>query len=262
MSAPPPDWRLPPGVDRGLWDYLHSSGIAQSYDAGLADSSLFTADLSFVDRHARVPGRLLDLGCGTGRLLLHAARRGHWCLGVDLSAEMLAVAGAKARAAGMEVALLRASIVELDALADGSFDQAACLFSTLGMVIGAEARRRVLGHVHRLLRPGGVFVLHVHNRWFNFWDTVGRRWLLADLARSWLRGVPAGDRVMPGHQGVAGLTLHLFTRREAVRLLREAGFQVVEVRPLGLGADGRLGWAWWLGRLRAYGYLIAAERVG
>jgi SAM-dependent methyltransferase len=154
---------------------------------------------------------------------------------------------------------LKANLVELDGLADQSFDYAACLFSTLGMVAGAAPRRRVVGHVYRLLRPGGQFVLHVHNRWFNFWDAPGRRWLVKDVVASWL-GKEGGNRGMPAHQGLAGLTLHHFTRREAVRLLRGLGFRVREVRPLGLGPDGRLTWPWWFGWLRAYGYLLAAER--
>src|SRR5262249_52263493 len=108
----PPDWQLPPGVDRGLWDYLHDPGIARGYDAGLAGSSLFTLDLAFVERHCQPPGRLLDLGCGTGRLLVHAARKGYSAVGVDLSAEMLGVASVKAREAGVSVDLVQASIVE------------------------------------------------------------------------------------------------------------------------------------------------------
>ncbi len=259
MPDSPADWQLPPGVTRGLWDYLHDPAIADNYDAELAGSPLVSADVSFAERHFDRPGRLLDLGCGTGRLLIPFARRGSWVLGVDLSEEMLRVAGERARAAGVEIHRLKANLVELDGLADQSFDYAACLFSTLGMVIGAESRRRVVGHVFRLLRPGGKFVLHVHNRWFNVWDPQGRHWLLRDLARS-LVGRAGGDKVMPVHLGIAGLTLHLFTRREAVRLLRSVGFRVIEVRPLGLGPDARLAWPWWLTRLRAYGYLLAAER--
>jgi SAM-dependent methyltransferase len=260
MHRRPADWQLPPGVNRGLWDYLHDADLARHYDASLAGSSLFTLDLPFVERHCQPPGRLLDLGCGTGRLLVYAAQRSYQPVGVDLSAEMLAVAAEKARQAGVEVSLIRASIVELEALADGWFDHAACLFSTLGMVNGAEARRRVVAQVHRLLRPGGRFVLHVHNRWFNLLDPAGRRWLLGDLWRSWVRGRPSGDRVMPVHQGIAGLTLHLFTRREAVRLLRDAGFRLVEVWPISLRADGVLRWPWWFGWARAYGYLIVAQK--
>jgi SAM-dependent methyltransferase len=247
-------------VTRGLWDYLHDAALARGYDARLAATPLLAVDLLFCERHFPQPGRLLDLGCGTGRLLLPFARRGYCVLGVDLSAEMLRVAAEKAAAAGLNVHLVRANLVELDGLSDGSFDYAACLFSTLGMVAGAAARRRVVRHAYRLLRPGGRFVLHVHNRWFNVWDPQGRAWLLRDLLRSAAGRREGGDREMPVHQGIAGLTLHLFTRREAVRLLREAGFRVREVMPLSLAADGRLRWPGWFGRLRAYGYLLAAER--
>jgi SAM-dependent methyltransferase len=257
----PPDWQLPPGVDRGLWDYLHDPGVARGYDAGLAGSSLFSLDLSFVTRHCQPAGRLLDLGCGTGRLLIHAARNGYAPVGVDLSSEMLAVAASKARELSVSVDLVRASIVELEAFRDESFDHAACLFSTLGMVRGAEQRRLVVRHVRRLLRPGGRFVLHVHNRWFNLHNPAGRRWLLGDLWRSWFGGAPGGDRLMPAHQGVAGLTLHLFTRSEAVRLFKGEGFRIVEARPISTRENGRLPWPWLMPWARAYGYLIAAERT-
>jgi len=262
QTPPPPDWRMPPGVNRGLWDYLHDPAVARDYDAGLAAVALLGVDVRFVEEHCPRPGRLLDLGCGTGRLLVPFARRGYDVIGVDLSQEMLAVAREKAEAAGVRVRLLHANLAELDGLRDGCFDYAACLFSTLGMVMGAENRRRVVGHAFRLLRPGGRFVLHVHNRWFNAWNGPGREWLLRD---GWgrLRGrAEGGDRVMPVHQGVAGLTLHLFTRRETVRLLTDAAFRIQEVRPISLREDGRLTWPWWFGGLRAYGYLIAAERPG
>src|SRR5206468_469838 len=103
-----PDWQLPPGVSRGLWDYLHDTELAE-----------------------------------------------------------------KAVAAGVSVERVRANIVELDCFRDASFDYAACLFSTLGMVAGADNRRRAVAHVRRVLKPGGVFVLHVHNWRFNAWDGAG-----------------------------------------------------------------------------------------
>lgn len=256
----PPDWQLPPGVSRGLWDYLHNPAVAEGYDAGLAGSSLVQVDQRFVERHCPTPGKLIDLGCGTGRLLIPFARRGYPVLGVDLSEEMLRVAAARAAAEGVRVELLRANLTELDDLPAGGFDYAACLFSTLGMVSGSEQRRRVVAHAHRLLRPGGRFVLHVHNRWFNFWNPQGRRWLLRNTLAALVGRAQAGDCLMPVHQGIANLTLHLFTRREAVRLLREVGFRVLEVKPVSLWPDGELPRPWWFGRLRAYGYLLAAER--
>ena len=96
MALSVPDWRLPPGVSRGLWDYLHDPSLARNYDQSLAGSTLFTVDQRFAEHYFNRPGRLIDLGCGTGRLLVPFARRGCWVLGVDLSEEMLKQVGERA----------------------------------------------------------------------------------------------------------------------------------------------------------------------
>ena len=84
------DWQLPAGVSRGLWDYFHDASLARSYDESLAGCALLDVDRRFAERHFDRPGRLIDLGCGTGRLLVPFARRGYWVLGVDLSGGQLA----------------------------------------------------------------------------------------------------------------------------------------------------------------------------
>jgi SAM-dependent methyltransferase len=257
-----PDWRLPPGVSRGLWDYLHDRSIARDYDQSLAGSTLFRVDQPFAEQYFSRPGRLLDLGCATGRLLIPFAHRNYWVLGVDLSEEMLKLAGEQASRHGVVVHRLKANIVKLEGLREQSFDYIACLFSTLGMVRGDQPRQRVIVHAYRLLRPGGRLVLHVHNRWFNFWNPLGRRWLMRDALQSLLRRERGGDWLMPVHQGIAGLTLHLFTRREAKRMLRKAGFRLLEIRSVSVRSDGRLPWPGFFGWLRSYGYLLAAERPG
>lgn len=244
-----PDWQLPPGTDRGLWDYLHNETVARSYDEKLAGTPLLEADIRFAERHFRKPGRLIDLGCGTGRLLIPFARRGFDCLGIDLSDAMLAVVAEKARREGLTIPCLKANLVELDAVADRSFDYASCLFSTLGMIRGVPHRRQFLGHVFRLLKPGGTFVLHVHNRLFRFGRGLGKR------------GKESGDRTMPQAYGGADLTLHHFTQTEIVRELRRIGFAIHETRPVGLGAAGDLRWKRIFTSIRAYGFLIAAMRA-
>jgi SAM-dependent methyltransferase len=257
----PAEWQLPRGVARGLWDYLHDEELARNYDASVAESALTRVDGPFAELWLDPPGALLDLGCGTGRLAIDFARRGFAAVGVDLSAPMLRIAGEKARGAAVKVHRVQSNMVELDCFRDGVFDHAACLFSTLGMVQGAEARERVIEHVHRVLKPGGRFVLHVHNRWFNLRTSAGRRWLARDLLRTAFRHPEAGDCRMPVHQGIAGLTLHLFTRREVVHLLRRQRFRLLSVQPVSLRSDGKLSCPYWFGRLRAYGYLIAAEKM-
>ncbi|HEX3314419.1 MAG TPA: methyltransferase domain-containing protein [Gemmataceae bacterium] len=250
------DWQLPPGVSRGLWDALHDPQAARDYDTRLADTPLLAVDIDFVRRHCPRPGRLVDLGCGTGRLSVALATEGYECVAVDLSEEMLAIVCEKAVAAGVEIARIQANLVELHAIADASFDDAACLFQTLGLISGADSRRRAVEHAFRLLRPGGVFVLHVHNRWFNAWTPHGRRLLARDLWNTLLRRQTAGDYRMPANQGLGPMPMHLFTRGEVERLLRGVGFEILEVRPIAV--DGKS--PNWLSRLRAYGYLVAARR--
>ncbi|MDB5310328.1 MAG: class SAM-dependent methyltransferase [Gemmataceae bacterium] len=246
-----PDWQLPPGVDRGLWDYLHSGEMVRGYDEQMAASPLAQIDVAFCERAFPNPDRLLDLGCGTGRLCVHFSARGYECVGVDLSDEMLARAGENATAAGVRVEWRKANLVDLSGLPDRSFDYATCLFSTLGMVQGVENRAKVVANAFRLLKPGGRFVLHVHNRFFGglgWGRTLGHWW------RGLLGRPDAGDTTMSQAYGGAPLTLHHFTHREAVRVLTDTGFSVREVRPVGL--DGGPARAWW----RVYGYLLLAER--
>jgi SAM-dependent methyltransferase len=239
-----PDWQLPPGVDRGLWEYLHSETMAASYDEQLAGTPLLETDLRFCEKHFGKPGRLIDLGCGTGRLLVPFAKRGFDCLGVDLSDAMLAAVVAKARSEGLSIPTMKANLVELDSIASGSFDYAASLFSTLGMIRGVENRRKFLRHIRRILKPGGAFVLHVHNRWFRCGRGLGKM------------GKEPGDRTMPQAYGGADLTLRHFSRREIGAELRAAGFMVREIQPVGI--EGELASAWWLTAIRAYGYLLLA----
>lgn len=255
------DWQLPEGVSRGLWDYLQDAGIARRYDASIAHSLLCHNDVNFVQEQCPEPGRLLDLGCGTGRLLIPLAKEGHSVMGVDLSREMLKVAREKADQEQVDVSLIHLNLTELRCLADQSFDYCACLFSTLGMVQGTEMRRRVCEEACRVLRPGGRFILHVHNRWHNLWNRSGRAWLLRNSFGALLGKTTAGDCEMPPHQGIGRLTLHLFTKREAVSLLRSTGFALEKVLPLSVRGDGFLKHVWWWGKLRAYGYLIAARRL-
>ncbi|MEO2089250.1 MAG: class I SAM-dependent methyltransferase, partial [Gemmataceae bacterium] len=243
-----PDWQLPPGVDRGLHDYMRSGDMVAGYDAMMTASPLAAFDVRFCAKWFDTPGRLIDLGCGTGRLAKAFVPRGFGYVGVDLSDEMLKAAeeqnltppaplpwegrGEKDRSpislpflpreggpGGLgSSSFLRANLVELTAHVSGPFDYAACLFSTLGMVRGHENRLKVLRNAAAVLKPGGRLVLHVHNRYFR---GLG------------LKGWRSGDVTMPQAYGGAPLTLHHFGRGEAVRMLTDAGFRVLEVLPVG-----------------------------
>lgn len=246
---------------RGSWDYAQAPDIAHDYDAEFATNQLFDYDQSVLERHFTRPGLLVDLGCGTGRLMVPFARRGFRTLGVDLSPAMLAIVGDKARAEGLPIDRLMANLVELDCLRDGCADYCICMFSTLGMVQGNEHRRRVVAHVWRLLRPGGLFVVHVHNRWYNLFNPQGRAWLVGNFTR-WLAGraEEPGDKLFP-FRGIPQMYLHVFTRRELRRLVTESGFRIREFIALDTERRRPLRCPWLLGRVRANGWIVVAERT-
>jgi SAM-dependent methyltransferase len=249
-----PDWQLPDGVDRGLWDYLHAADMIAEYDEAMRQSPLAAADVAFCERHFPAPGRLLDLGCGTGRLCLHFAARGFECVGVDLSEEMLARAKDNVQVlegeARYRVRYATANIADPSLLDGETFDYAACLFSTLGMVRLAENRARVVANAFRLLKPGGRFALHAHNRFFR---GLGWKRVLGQRIKTLMGQVDAGDITAPQSYGGAPLTLHHFTQREVLRVLENAGFAVMEVSAVGTVGRPANG-------SRVYGWLILARR--
>ncbi len=266
-----PDWRLPRGVSRSVWEFAHDRSIARDEDGHLADAPLLDFDRETVTRWFTKPGKLIDLGCGTGRSLAEFSRRGFECAGVDLSHESLSVAAERAATLAPLVALMQANLCELGCLADGQFDYALLLFGTLGMVSGRGHRRQVLDHARRILKPGGLLALHVHNVWRHLFAPQGRRWLARDLLKRLVGSPTAGD-TEHDYRGIPRMYHHSFTRGEIRRLLRNCGFQIREMIPLaplddrktGPTAGGSSGPAeltcrGWFCNLRATGWLILAE---
>ncbi len=255
----PPHRQLPPGITRGLWEYVQSPDIAANYDDFFAFNTLFEFDEQVLARHFRPPGVVVDLGCGTGRALVPLVRRGFRGIAVDLSDRMLAIVREKAQQEELPIECVRANLVELDHIPDDAADYAMCLFSTLGMIRGRGHRRQALAHARRILKPGGVFVIHTHNFWFHLFDPAGLRWVAGNLLRApFQRDLERGDKYFP-YRGVPSMFLHIFTRRELKRDLKRAGFQLREMIPLHTSRQKRLPLSWFFGGIRANGWIAVCR---
>jgi len=258
-----PDWQRPAGVTTGLWEYVHRPAIANDYDDYFQANRLFGFEQGIVEQYCelgRDQGEIVaDLGCGTGRALMPLVELGFRGLAVDLSEHMLAIVRAKAEAQQLHIQCLRANLVELDCIADNSIQHAICLFSTLGMIQGRATRDKLLSHVRRMLKPGGRFVLHVHNYWYGLHDPGGPWWLLRNFLSSiFRRDVEVGDKFFH-YRGVTNMFLHVFRARELKRDLRRAGFRVLRLIPLAPQRYRALRLPRLLGGLRANGWIIIGE---
>ena len=105
----------------------------------------------------RADGKALDLACGSGRHT-RALCKHIWTVGLDLSMEMLRVAGSESP----HIPYVRADMRSLP-FATGSFDLVVNLFTSFGYFSSDDENRVVLTEVSRVLQRGGVFVLDYLN---------------------------------------------------------------------------------------------------
>ena len=101
------------------------------------------------------PGRLLDIGTGTGRVLELLAPRVRQAVGVDASKAMLALARSRLAQPGLAHCAVRLADMYRLPLADASFDTA-----VLQMVLHyAEDPAGAVAEAARVLRPGGRLIV-------------------------------------------------------------------------------------------------------
>ncbi len=117
--------------------------------------------------------RILDLGCGTGRLTLALAGAGHEVTGLDPAQASLDWARSKPGAQRVRWRIGTAA----DAPA-GAFDLVLMTGHVAQVITSAQAWRDVLRQIHRALRPGGRLAFDSRDpaaRAWEVWDSAGER---------------------------------------------------------------------------------------
>lgn len=175
------------------------------------------------------PLRVLDLGCGNGRLLAHLASERHVIstfVGTDSCAPLIELA--RARYAGAGIRFERAELFDdagLPALPDGLFDVVA-LMGVLHHVPDEQARRALVHAAFERVAPGGRLVLTVWR--FENDSRLSKRklpWpesIAGDpaLAALELEQLEPGDTLLAWNKGERGVRYcHAIDREEIARWL-------------------------------------------
>jgi SAM-dependent methyltransferase len=161
--------------------------------------------------------KVLDLGCGNGRLYDSLKDKKINYTGVDFSSSLLSIAKEKYP----QVDFVEQNITELDI--DDQFDRVVSV-AVLNHLPSHELRLRALQGVYDLLKDDGKFILVVWNLWsWNNWKVHLKAWSRC-LSSQGRYGVK--DLIIPFGKEKVGRYYYAFTLRELKRLLVNAGFEI------------------------------------
>jgi SAM-dependent methyltransferase len=198
---------------------------------------------------AELSHRVLELGCGAGRVTGYLGALGGEVVGVDVSAAMVSYC----RRAYPQVTFGQQDLRDLSGYATRSFDTVWAPFNVLD-VLDDEDRRAVLDEIGRVLTPDGLLIMSSHNRaaasqirgpaWVFSLDPLALAANLVWLPRSLRnrRRLAPLQRDEPDYAILNdcahsfGLLHYYVSRTDQARRLSEQGFDLLEC----LDLDGRL----------------------
>ena len=132
------------------YDRLWFKGIRTRYYEKLNDAFLY----KLVNFRGK---KVLDLGCGTGRLTRNLGKIAKEVEAIDMSEEMLRVAREKNKdMKNIKFKVMNALDMKYE---DNTFDVVVCL----GSLESIPGFRKVFEEINRILKPGGAVVFSIHN---------------------------------------------------------------------------------------------------
>lgn len=136
--------------------------IARFYDA---ENVEMTDDLSMYSALAEIyGGPILDVGVGTGRVMLHLAQEGHQCVGVDTSPQMIARGEQKVTELPSLAANARFVLGDiLTYKGDFPFNMILLPYHTFMHFHDQDTQLKVLEQLKKNLAPSGVMVFDLPN---------------------------------------------------------------------------------------------------
>ncbi|MBM3129631.1 MAG: class I SAM-dependent methyltransferase [Chloroflexi bacterium] len=177
-------------------------------------------------------GKVLDIGCGNGRLAERLEREGKRAryVGVDASPQLIAIATArKAQLRHIAADFFVGDITQASwtlPFANASFDIAIAL-AVLHHIPSFALRVAVLRDIHALLKPGARLIL---TNWAFDRNERQRKRIVAWADAGFdARDLEPGDALLAWKRGGVGYRFcHLITKEEMIRLADASGFQVAK----------------------------------
>ncbi len=211
---------------------FNEAALVTVYDAEFgwsADDDFFASVVH------EVPGsRVLDLGCGTGRLALALAAAGHQVTGVDPARASLDAARAKPGAD--QVTWIEGTSAVLP---DAAFDTAVMTSHVAQFFLTDEEWSAVLADLKRALVPGARLIFDTRDPRARGWEQWGERYSFRDLPLPDGRTVTVAVEVTSVTSQVVGSTArYVFSDGSELVSTEDLRFRTEEELRSSLGAAG------------------------
>jgi len=201
-----------------------------------ADQTL--REVEFISDALRIaPGsEILDIACGYGRHAIELVQRGYNVTGLDLSLPLLLRAADESKRRALSVNFVHADMREM--AFEKQFDGAYSMLTSFGY-FDEDTNLRVAERIGRALKPGARFLLDVVNRDYVVSDLPMRVWwegtgcvVLEEVDFNFHTSRIVTHRSIvfeDGRQLEQEISVRAYSLHEIGRLLRQAGFRVMDV---------------------------------
>jgi len=171
--------------------------------------------------------RILDAGCGAGKLAHEAAKRGYHVFGMDYSYGMLVKVSSTRNREGQHNAIPFQGDIESVPLENSSLDVIICL----GVISYLKSEEEALRELVRILKPGGVLVLSITNK-ARLISRMDLPLLLKNMVQKMLNRASASWKKSAGINNAPRLTTYSIPSIQ--KSLELAGFTVLEYETIPL----------------------------
>ncbi len=225
----------------------YSDILAQWYDELMADEY---RDIEFYKNEVKHHGGpVLDLGCGTGRILVELLKEGIQADGMDVSHDMLEVCGEKLEQNGLYSRLFHQAIEDMQT--DQEYQTIIMSGGTFQQIADYSTAFHAMQKIYRALKPGGIFIVDTYIPWPEIRRTNEGAWYLGrsaqrgeeklvinySLSFDFMNQLQFGNYRYELYQRNklletqwAQLILKWYGREEFRRMLKGAGFQDVFIK--------------------------------
>jgi len=193
-------------------------------------------------------GKILDIGCGTGRHAIELAKRGYQVTGIDFSEDQLKRAKAKAKTEDVEITFLKRDARDFSF--DNPFDLVIMICEgAFSLMETDEMNFRILQNAERSLKQGGKFIFTTLNALFPLYHSV------KDITNAGSTGVQSDQNTFDlltfrdystvtviddsGREKTLNCNERFYAPSEITWLLKSLGFKMVDIYGCDIGDFSR-----------------------